>query len=371
MGHVKDRWTSPGSNGRRVHNDRWGRGKRWQARWTDRTGTEHAATFATKDGAETHLRRIDTGEQVVDAHGLTFRAYAERWLAGQLQQRDQTSTLVERYLRRMVYPQFGDRSLADIDRQHIQSAVTEWTATYSAGVVKVAYGYVSTIFKHAVDDRIVQFSPCSRISLPRKQTVKVRPLQRGQVLAIRDAMPPHYRHMVEVAAATGLRQGELRGLTLDRVNLETGELNVDRQLLDRFGDVPVFGPPKTESSIRPLQIPQSAVDAFRAHLDEFPVTNEWGLIFVNKNSLPMRRREASGVWQSRAERLGLPARSGWHDLRHYCASLLIAAGLSPTAVAEWLGHKNAIETLATYAHLWPSDHGRIIAAIDGDLLGLF
>jgi integrase len=53
-----------------------------------------------------------------------------------------------------------------------------------------------------------------------------------------------------------------------------------------------------------------------------------------------------------------------HDLRHHCASLLIAAGCSVTAVQHFLGHKNASETLDTYSHLWPDNEDKIRAAID-------
>lgn len=53
-----------------------------------------------------------------------------------------------------------------------------------------------------------------------------------------------------------------------------------------------------------------------------------------------------------------------HGLRHHASSRLIATGCSPRAVASFLGHKNATETLNDYSHLWPSDEGRIAAAID-------
>lgn len=59
----------------------------------------------------------------------------------------------------------------------------------------------------------------------------------------------------------------------------------------------------------------------------------------------------------------LPDRLGWHALQHSQASLLIAAGLSPRAVADRLGHADPKETLSTYAHLWLSDEARILAAI--------
>jgi hypothetical protein len=60
--------------------------------------------------------------------------------------------------------------------------------------------------------------------------------------------------------------------------------------------------------------------------------------------------------------MNLRPRSGWHDLCHHHASLLIAAGLSPRAVADRLGHKDAAETLTVYAHLWVDDEDRAVEA---------
>jgi integrase len=60
--------------------------------------------------------------------------------------------------------------------------------------------------------------------------------------------------------------------------------------------------------------------------------------------------------------VGISASS--HDLRHHCASMLIASGCSVKAVQSFLGHKNASETLDTYGHVWPGGEDRIRAAID-------
>jgi integrase len=80
----------------------------------------------------------------------------------------------------------------------------------------------------------------------------------------------------------------------------------------------------------------------------------------------LSRQTWHGAFSAAAKRLGIDASS--HDLRHHAASRLIAAGCSPRAVASFLGHKNPSETLNTYAHLWPSDEGRIAASIDEWLL---
>lgn len=77
------------------------------------------------------------------------------------------------------------------------------------------------------------------------------------------------------------------------------------------------------------------------------------------------RGMASTAWRAAGEKVGLPTGTGWHDLRHFHASLLIARGSSPRAVASRLGHKDPTETLRTYAHLWPDDDEKMRDATDG------
>ena len=83
----------------------------------------------------------------------------------------------------------------------------------------------------------------------------------------------------------------------------------------------------------------------------------------------MSRSTAGGVWRAATEGMGLRERSGWHELRHFHASMLIAGGMSPTAVAARLGHKDASETLRTYAHLWPTDDERALAIVGAEMRG--
>lgn len=76
----------------------------------------------------------------------------------------------------------------------------------------------------------------------------------------------------------------------------------------------------------------------------------------------MSRQNLSEAWRHVMPALG---RSGWHDLRHHHASMLIAGGASVIAVARRLGHKDPTETLRTYGHLWHDDEERMVAATDG------
>ena len=78
-----------------------------------------------------------------------------------------------------------------------------------------------------------------------------------------------------------------------------------------------------------------------------------GLVFTNAQGRPMSRQNLSEAW--RHVMPDAAGRSGWHDLRHHYASMLIAGGASVIAVARRLGHKDPTETLRTYGHLWHDD----------------
>ena len=164
------------------------------------------------------------------------------------------------------------------------------------------------------------------------------------------------------SAGLGLRQGEACGLTVDRVDVLRGRGTIDRQPVTPAGKGNAEpGPVKTPSSNRTLILPSSVRDVLAAHLAKYPA-GESGLIFSSSTGAPLRRSTWSDAFRSAARSLSIEAST--HDLRHHCASMLIAAGCSVRAVSQFLGHKNAVETLTTYSHLWPNDEDRIAAAVD-------
>lgn len=67
---------------------------------------------------------------------------------------------------------------------------------------------------------------------------------------------------------------------------------------------------------------------------------------------------------ARANVSGLPPAFGFHDLRHYLASMLIASGADVKVVQARLRHASARTTLDTYAHLWPDSDESTRSAID-------
>ena len=167
-----------------------------------------------------------------------------------------------------------------------------------------------------------------------------------------------------LAAGTGLRQGEVFGLTVDRVDFLRRQLTVDRQLVTMPDRAPYLAPPKTQASVRVVPLPQVVVDALAAHLAAWPAD---GFIFTSELGTPIRRTAFSDrVWRRAVKRAGLSGVTP-HSLRHFYASLLIRHGESVKTVQARLGHASAAETLDTYSHLWPDSDDRTRAAVDSVL----
>jgi integrase len=339
----------------------------WRARYRDEAGREHARHFSRKVDAQRWLDEVAssvvTGTYVDPRAGrMTFKEYAEHWRSIQVH-RPTTAEVVERVLRRRVYPVIGDRPLGSIRPSEIQALVKSWDV--APATAEVTYSYVATIFKAAVLDQRVAKSPCQSIKLPEVVKDRVVPMTTDEVQVIVEAMPERYWAMVILAAGTGMRQGEVFGLTLEQIRFLEREVVVDRQLVAVSGRAPIFGPPKTSSSRRTIPLPNVVVEALARHVHLFPPA-EGEPIFTGSEGQSLRRSAFGEVWRKGTRAAGV-RRVTFHALRHYYASLLIRHGESVKVVQSRLGHKSADETLNTYAHLWPDADDRTRDAVDSQL----
>lgn len=343
----------------------------WRARWRDPDGSQHNMSFKRKAEAERFLAGISAdivrGTYVDPNDPTLFRDYAENWREAQVH-RPTTRAHVETNLRRHAYPAFGDRRLSTIRPSEIQAWVTRMSRTLAPATVQVNHGIVAAIFKSALRDRIINNSPCEGTKLPKRLPTEVVPLSTGSVNALIEAVPDRYRALVVLAAGTGLRQGECFGVAEEYLNLEAGTLRVQQQVILLARLEPFLAPPKTSASHRTVPLPKVVIDAVREHLERFPVTNLDGLVFTDEHGDALRRtRFSREVWRPAVEAAGVRRGTGFHDLRHYYASLLIRHGESIKTVQRRLGHATAAETLDTYAHLWPDSEDRTRSAVDSVL----
>jgi integrase len=211
--------------------------------------------------------------------------------------------------------------------------------------------------------------------VPRRE---VHPLEPAQARAFLEAIRGDRLEALYVTAlGTGLRQGELLGLSWGDVDLEAGTLRV-RQALQRNRSGLVLVEPKSATSHRVVALPAIVVSALRAHrirqLEERLGAGErWPadpreLVFLSTTGTPLEGVNVTRRFQALLADAGLP-RQRFHDLRHACATLLLAQGIAPRVVMETLGHSQISLTMNTYSHVVPSMTRHAAERMDEALAG--
>lgn len=337
---------------------------KYRARYRDPEGKEHARHFDRRKDAETWISRqvvkVTDGTWVDPEQGRrTFKEYATEWQTAQVHHRASTQQITGYRLATLI-DQFGERPIAAITRTEVQAWVKSLTVAPSS--VEALYRLLAQVMLAAVHDQKITSSPCNRVNLPSRDGERITIPSPEEVAAIVGSASARGRATVVLAAGSGLRVSEMLGLTVDRVDWLRGVITVDRQLVGIKAGRPVFGPPKTKASVRQVPVPLELVGALAAHLAEFPSD---GLLFTTSTGAPWRRGAHWEEWKRWSTKAGVSVRL--HDLRHFYASSLIAAGQSVKVVQDRLGHASAATTLDVYGHLWGDDEDRTREAVAGAL----
>lgn len=340
----------------------------WRARWREYPGgPQKAKHFSRKVDAEQFLtevqHRLLSGSYVTPEAGrVTVRSYSVEWLSRR-SWAPATHDRIDREMRLHILPSLGDRPLASLRRAHIE----EWAKALplSPASSRMVFETLSSVLTAAVDDERIPKNPAKGARLIRTDVAPLVPLSPEQVRAMAHRAPDHIRAAVVVDAGTGLRQGELFGLTVDRIDFMRRELRVDRQLWTPAKGAPILKTPKSKNSYRTVALSTLVLDTLAAHLAAYG-PGEHGLVF-HYQGRPIVRAQAATHMRRIAKRAELEGHT-WHDLRHHHASVLLSEGVSPALVAERLGH-DVKTLLSTYAHVIRQDDDRVRAIVDASLGG--
>jgi hypothetical protein len=183
------------------------------------------------------------------------------------------------------------------------------------------------------------------------------------VRALAEAIDPRYRVLIYTAAYTGLRWGELGALRVRDVKLN--RLEVNEALKEINGELS-FGPTKTHAD-RAVSLPAFLRELLAEQIGTEPVPRPAALVFTGPDGGPLRH---SGFYRRHfkpAVKAALPPELHalrFHDLRHTCASLLIAAGAHAKSIQARLGHSTITMTMDRYGHLLPSLDDALAATLD-------
>jgi integrase len=340
-----------------------------------------------KRDAQTYLSKtlIEIREGTfIDPTPLTVGEYLDKWLESAANAKVSERTFAEysALLKRYVLEPLGMKKLSDLRPLDIQSLYSsmlspklkdgeepEEGVIYGLGVsartVRYTHAVLSSALKQAVRWGMLYRNPAELVQLPKHSRKEMHALSAAESAKFLKAVESdRYASLFTLALVTGMRPEEYLGLKWSDVDLTKGTVTVRRALVWRTkGGGWYFTEPKTARSRRTIPLPNSTLRILVDHkrsqaMERLKTGPNWqdnGLVFTTAIGTPQNISNLTRVnFKPALERAGLPKTVRLYDLRHTCATLLLAANEHPKVVSERLGHASVTLTLDTYSHVLPT-----------------
>jgi integrase len=316
------------------------------------------------------LAVTDTAITVDLAHGSdtdSVGSYLTRWLAhARGRVRAVTYEGYEVLLRRHVLPRFGDLSLGELTPLRIQGlygdllAPADGSPGLAGGTVLNLHLVLTQALGQAVRWQLLPANPAAGAQPPRPRRPARIVVEPALLERLLESVAGTWLELpAVVAAATGMRRGEILGLYWRDFDEGYSLLRVQRTLQPTKSGL-VFEQPKTPRSRRTVVLPyflRPYLERHREGQDRRRVDHadwhEHGLVVAAGDGRPLNPDTLSAGWARHLRKQKLPP-VRFHDLRHAHATLMLAQGVHPKVVSERLGHASVGITLDTYSHVLPT-----------------
>lgn len=320
----------------------------------------------------------------------TVAEYADHYIASKSGVEGKTLDHYRMFMRLHIGPTMGDLPLDAITKETVAGWINFQAEDGDAAKsIKNRHGFLSALFQSAVDDELITRNPCARSKLPESESGEMVFLSPDEFVTLLSFIPVRYQPLVQMLANTGMRWGEVTALKpgdfdLNAVGprgLPLPTVRVSRAWKSSMGRGWYLSAPKTKRSKRILTLPEDMLPIVRPLIEsgtEFVFTNGRGGPIRQQNFWsqvwdPARRlanglpafttsqldpskpwvARTHGVWDRKPAETPLGKHPRIHDLRHSCASWLIADGIPLTVVQLQLGHESIKTTSDIYGHVTP------------------
>jgi len=255
------------------------------------------------------------------------------------------------HLHAHLLPRFGAMALMAIDVPTLQRFVTELSGRVSRKSILNLLGTITVVLAYAkkCNIRVPEIPPRSLMLAGDRDGAEAVYFKQADVHRIVQLAREPYKTIFTLAAVTGLRAGELLGLTVADINFERMMVCPRKQADDRTRELRDL---KTKKSRTPVPITQETATVLRSYLKNHWKDNPQGLLFPNRLGRPRKRVNVVKFGlRPILVKLGLPTRkAGMHAFRHGLGTALANAGVSPAIVQRTLRHTDIKTTLRFYVH---------------------
>lgn len=299
---------------------------------------------------------------------MTLKDWLETWEAEYTADvKASTALLYKENLDKYVIPYLGNvklKNLTSLMIQHLYNRLLQDKESGGLGLsaksVRNVHGVLHKALQQAVDLGNLRVNPTDACKLPKAVKKEKYPLDEAHTTAFLKAVQGHtHEYLYKIVLFTGLREGEVLGLTWDCVDFEHGTLLVKQQLCHerRKGGTTYLSPTKNSKS-RCLTLAPSVVRLFRLQklkqngqrLEAGDLWEENNLVFSNSVGGFLSYRTVYDCFKRIVKQIGSP-KTSFHDLRHTYTVLALKSGDDVKTTQENLGHATPEFTLNVYAHV--------------------
>ena len=266
-----------------------------------------------------------------------------------------------------IAPYFRKKKLTlrELEARHLQMFYSELLKKVKPNTVIHYHAIIHSALKYAVKTDMLLQNVADKVDRPKKNDFQPVFLSAEEIQKMFEALRGTRLELpVLVAGFYGFRHGEVLGLKWDAIDFERGTISIKRTVTFTKADGTYREveqqSAKTKSSLRTLPLVGSFRDYFMQvkeaqELNKKVCGNSYnyeydGFVFVDEMGKRMKMNYLTSAFPKFLERHGL-RRMRFHDLRHSCASLLLANGVPLKHIQEWLGHSDFTTTANIYTHL--------------------
>lgn len=348
----------------------------WEARITvgrdPGTGKQLRRSFSGKTQKEVREKMQAAAVAVNDGDyfepsKITVGQWLDTWAAEYLNSvKPRTVESYKANIMQHIKPAVGALRLSEltaVDVQRLYNGLTNKHngAPLSAKSKKNVHGTLHKALEKAVALGYIRHNPADKPDLPKIQKTEIKPLADNEMISFLDAIKgSEYESIYTVTLFTGMREGEVLGLTWDCIDFKAGTITIKRQLqkVRGSGGEYVLVPTKNGKT-RIIALASYVIQVLTAQrkaqyeqrLKAGPVwSNPLNLVFTNALGKNLCSQTVYLHFKKLAAAAGVPD-ARFHDLRHSYAVAALRSGDDIKTVQENLGHHTAAFTLDTYAHV--------------------
>ena len=289
-----------------------------------------------------------------DLKNITLAQWTDRWLT-QYCSSVKKSTLasyksaVDNHIVRV----FRDKKLIDVTDDDVQMFVLSMEQgvgldeELKAKTIKNIHGVLHKCLQTAFELKMIPYNPAKHTKLPRTNKTVIYPLDNAQIEMFLKAILGHrFETIYKLALFTGMRQGEIIGLTKDCINFDEGYIRLYRQLcFDKKRKVYYLDSLKN-SRPRVIYPTEAVMEMMKSYMKKNPSSSKF--VFVGDKREHLTHPAVRNAYKKIMSRIGYPD-FRFHDLRHTYAVLSLKAGVDVKTLSEAMGHHSVSFTLDTYA----------------------